>query len=159
MSEYTKNLNLFKYEVGKDDDLPFSITRALNNNWDKLDEYMNGCVFKESLVEVHTIIESFVDATSGYVVWTSGFCIQWGRFYNNAYVQNVISLLKTMRDTYYLCLINHGVTGMYTASCNGEHSDEPYEFTTDSFKAATYNVPGLDTISWLVIGYVKEGTY
>ena len=37
MSEYTKNLNLFKYNTVEDADKAFSINEALNNNWDKLD--------------------------------------------------------------------------------------------------------------------------
>ena len=37
MSTYTKNLNLFKYDVTADEKVPFSITKALNNNWDIID--------------------------------------------------------------------------------------------------------------------------
>lgn len=37
MSTYTKNLNLFKYDVTADEKVPFSITDALNNNWDIID--------------------------------------------------------------------------------------------------------------------------
>ena len=42
MSTYTKNLNLFKYDVTADEKVPFSITDALNNNWDIIDEKCNG---------------------------------------------------------------------------------------------------------------------
>ena len=38
MGEYTKNLKLFKYKIPEDNELSFSIERALNENWDKLDE-------------------------------------------------------------------------------------------------------------------------
>jgi hypothetical protein len=37
MSDTTENLNLFKYNVEEDANLPFSITNALNNNWDIID--------------------------------------------------------------------------------------------------------------------------
>ena len=37
MSTYTKNLNLFKYDIVADENVPFSITKALNDNWDKID--------------------------------------------------------------------------------------------------------------------------
>lgn len=37
MSEVTSNLKLFKYDVVKDAKQPFSIERALNDNWDLLD--------------------------------------------------------------------------------------------------------------------------
>lgn len=38
MTTTTANLGLFKYESGTDANLAFSITNALNNNWDKLDK-------------------------------------------------------------------------------------------------------------------------
>lgn len=37
MPNYTENFNLFKYDILEDTSLPFSITQALNNNWDILD--------------------------------------------------------------------------------------------------------------------------
>lgn len=37
MSTTTENLGLFKYDVGADRNVSFSITNALNNNWDKID--------------------------------------------------------------------------------------------------------------------------
>lgn len=37
MSTTTENLGLFKYDVSADRDTSFSITNALNNNWDKID--------------------------------------------------------------------------------------------------------------------------
>ena len=40
MSEYTENLKLFKYNPKEDTDLLFSIERALNRNWDVIDEYI-----------------------------------------------------------------------------------------------------------------------
>lgn len=41
MSTTTPNLGLFKYDVKEDGILTFSITRALNNNWDIIDNAMN----------------------------------------------------------------------------------------------------------------------
>ena len=37
MSTTTSNFELFKYDVSADAQTAFSITNALNNNWDKLD--------------------------------------------------------------------------------------------------------------------------
>ena len=39
MSEYTKNLSLFKYNTVEDADELFSINKALNDNWDKIDDF------------------------------------------------------------------------------------------------------------------------
>ena len=41
MSTYTNNLNLFKYDIQIDAKQPFSIDKALNNNWDIIDNIMN----------------------------------------------------------------------------------------------------------------------
>ena len=47
MSTYTNNLNLFKYDVINDAKQAFSITNALNNNWDIIDDQifsiLNNC--------------------------------------------------------------------------------------------------------------------
>lgn len=40
MSSYTKNINLFKHDVVADAENKFNINKALNENWDKLDEYI-----------------------------------------------------------------------------------------------------------------------
>ena len=42
MSSTTPNLGLFKYDIEQDANTPFSITTALNNNWDIIDEKCNG---------------------------------------------------------------------------------------------------------------------
>lgn len=41
MSTRTSNLGLFKYDVNTDASEPFSITQALNENWDIIDESLN----------------------------------------------------------------------------------------------------------------------
>ena len=41
--KYTDNLKLFKYEPEKDGKQPFSIEKALNENWDKIDK-MSGAL-------------------------------------------------------------------------------------------------------------------
>ena len=42
MSEYTENLNLFKYNTVDDAKLPFSIDTAMNANWDIIDTSIEG---------------------------------------------------------------------------------------------------------------------
>lgn len=38
MSKTTENLGLFKYDPKDDKDEKFNITKALNENWDKIDQ-------------------------------------------------------------------------------------------------------------------------
>ena len=50
MSKYTNNLNLFKHEVVEDAENNFDIDKALNENWDKIDEAYQNIITKYSLI-------------------------------------------------------------------------------------------------------------
>lgn len=39
MTKYTEKLNLFQYEPEKDGKKTFNITQALNDNWDKIENF------------------------------------------------------------------------------------------------------------------------
>ncbi|MDO5304527.1 MAG: hypothetical protein Q4E87_03000 [bacterium] len=39
MTKYTEKLNLFEYEPDKDGKKTFKITQALNDNWDKIENF------------------------------------------------------------------------------------------------------------------------
>ena len=102
-----------------------------------------------------TVVESYKNGTSWYRIWSDGWIEQGGRIYNNSNAANTISLLKEMADTDYMVLINHGVAGYYTLQPEGRHTDEPYDFTTTSFKVWTYSAGGLNYVQWLVIGKIS----
>ena len=101
------------------------------------------------------VVESYKNGTSWYRIWSDGWIEQGGRIYNNSNAANTISLLKEMADTDYMVLINHGVAGYYTLQPEGRHTDEPYDFTTTSFKVWTYSAGGLNYVQWLVIGKIS----
>lgn len=42
MSEYTSNLQLFKYDTATDGKEVFSINASMNDNWDKIDAFAAG---------------------------------------------------------------------------------------------------------------------
>ena len=98
MSTTTSNLGLFKYDVNTDANVPFSITEALNNNWDIIDEKCNGLG-----LPIGTIIP--LNATSNYVPNGSLPCdgaeyskSQFNNLWNN-YLST--SLLNTCTYTKY----------------------------------------------------------
>lgn len=94
MSTTTPNLGLFKYDPSTDGKEVFSITTALNDNWDKIDNLdplpdqtgKSGCILTTdgsktswgSTAEVHCIIETYMDGTSWYRLYSDGWCEQGG---------------------------------------------------------------------------------
>lgn len=100
------------------------------------------------------IIETYVNETSGYNVWSNGYCEQWGRFtgHNN---EITITFLKEWKD------INYGI---YQGEI-GRTGADPYvngvfyhSFTTTSVIASLRN-DGTNTYMWKAYGYLKEGQY
>lgn len=68
MSNTTPNLGLFKYDIEQDANTPFSITTALNNNWDIIDKKCKG-----SGLEVCDIgMALYVDETKGLRRYLNG---------------------------------------------------------------------------------------
>ena len=68
MSELTPNLELFKYDVTNDATTSFSITNALNNNWDILDNAYTNIMSSNQML-----------SANGYIKFNSGFLINWGQ--------------------------------------------------------------------------------
>lgn len=108
--------------------------------------------------EVH-VIDTYVNGTSGYRVWSDGYCEQWGRLTMSADSIYTINLLKEMKDTNYICLNSRGVDGYYSSGNYGRHDDEPFNFTTTSFDVYGHSAVGLNVVQWKVTGYLKEGEY
>ena len=78
MPNYTENLNLFKYDTTTDGDLPFNLQNALNSNWDILDEAVNDKLDTDDLVDVKVVVATYGTASTGYRLWSDGWCEQWG---------------------------------------------------------------------------------
>ena len=105
------------------------------------------------------IIQTYVNGTSWYRIWSDGYCEQGGRLYNAKDVANTITLLKTMKNTNYSVFIAHGVKGVYDDTANMKRAEEPFNFTATSFQVYTHPSDGLNTVQWKVCGYIAEGEY
>ena len=103
MSTTTSNFGLFKYDTTNDASTAFSITNALNNNWDKLDA---NCVkrLSTSAATGNTVRPVYVDSSgqiqscsyniptstgltattslseNGYIKFSNSLCLQWGMY-------------------------------------------------------------------------------
>lgn len=105
-----------------------------------IDEIMtdlNGKVSKADLIEVRTVIESYVNGTSWYRAWSDGWCEQGGTVScSMASSGQVFGLLKTFIDTNYtilatlnawaglwsgeaMCRIMKTSTAQFTIQCGG----------------------------------------
>ena len=102
------------------------------------------------------LTEKWNDGADWYRIYSDGWCEQGGRIYNNTAADNYIKLKKPYKDTNYTVLINHGVSGVYTSTLQGQYCDEPSSFLPDSFMVRTYNSAGLNNVQWYSYGYIKD---
>ena len=113
MSTTTSNFKLFKYDTTADAQTAFSITNALNNNWDKLD---SNCVrrLSTSAATGSGVRPVYVDASgqvqtinydlpstqpltattslseNGYIKFSTGLSIVWGQGTSNGSAMSVL---------------------------------------------------------------------
>ena len=101
MSEYTSNLQLFKYDTATDGKEVFSINASMNDNWDKIDAFAAGIKslsnldeqgekrFTDINAELNKKLEADVLlAENGYIKFNNGFLIQWGVYQSLQETQN-----------------------------------------------------------------------
>ena len=112
---------------------------------------LENCVFKTQLVEAQTVIETYQNGSSGYRVWSDGWCEQWGRVSSGQSNINV-SFLKAFSNTNY----NAQATSLTNA--NGVSSDGSIGVLTATGMTIINNGYRYPMI-WKVEGYLAEGTY
>lgn len=145
--------------ISKDTELYFKVGNAVQNveliDCGEVLEELNNKISKTECKAY--IIQTYTNGTSGYRIWSDGYCEQWGRLAANSDTIYTVNLLKEMRDTNYLCLNSRGVVGYFSSANYGRHDDEPFNFTTKSFDVYGHPDAGLNTVQWEVKGYIKEG--
>lgn len=97
------------------------------------------------------ITESFVDGTSGYNVYSNGYCEQWGRTYHTEDRQNkTITFLKKFVDTNYRFQATQidGPEGNYSNGCNAD------TLTTTNLQFVN-RTGGACYFSWEAKGYIE----
>ncbi|MBO5870200.1 MAG: hypothetical protein J6Q89_05565 [Clostridia bacterium] len=97
------------------------------------------------------ITETYVNGTSGYIIWSNKFCIQWGRTTANG----TITLLKSFIDT------NYSVDGTPIGTNGRGYAIRAYDLTKTSFALgggyATNTGVSTTThgFSWEAKGYIS----
>lgn len=102
------------------------------------------------IVSAPYIVESFIDGTSGYNLYSNGYCEQWGvvgETTTSGYPKNTVTLLKEYRNKDEM---NVQVTGRYTATASAS-SCFCYERTTN-----TISIIGIGYgCDWVTKGYIN----
>ena len=167
MSEYTPNLNLFKYNTSTDGKEIFSIEQALNYNWDILDTMdplpdktgKSGYILTNDGTDtlwgqtgvVHCVVEVFVDGTDWYRVYDDNWCEQGGyATVSSTAGEYTFNLLKTFTDT------NYFITGQFASYYSSDFSSNRaiYPYTKSQFKILTRSTVG-GKQSWFACGYIE----
>ena len=108
------------------------------------------------------ITETYVNGTSGYRIWSDGYCEQWGRCNSVAYnvATKNVTFLKTFKDTNYFA-----VASPITDATNDTFwniSARVAGFTTTQMTVrGGFNANGAWTgvCSWMACGYLASGQY
>lgn len=105
------------------------------------------------------IIETYENGLSGYIIWSNGYCEQWGHNYTPAVVSNdywIVDLLKTYRNT------NYGIQITFGGGTPSERSGVNNIFAwSDQKYGNRFNWGGIgsNTASWKFSGYWKTYGY
>lgn len=102
--------------------------------------------------------DSYVNGTSGYNIWSNGYCEQWGRVTYGTQGNVTVTLLKQMIDTNYCCQVTlYGDTVGFHAPANPPYW-QAWNMTTSSFQTYRYSAATMQQM-WRVLGYLAEGEY
>ena len=114
----------------------------------KADTDLSNCTVLEPC---HVVTETYINGTSGYRVWSDGWCEQWGYQAQTTTTANAKTFLKAFRDTNYVLLIgNDSNTGNYSYN-NAAKNKSTTGFTF-------YVAPGTTNYtfgSWYACGYIS----
>lgn len=116
---------------------------------------------------VSSVIEVYGDSTSGYRLWSDGYCEQWGKATTTSTATTTVTLHKPFLNTEYIRYVHPLTTGTFTPSGSaGVYSSSDgvevgfTAISTSSFSFCTY-MSGSYTITsgatnrWVAFGYVS----
>lgn len=168
MSTTTTNFSLFKYDPSTDGNTSFSITNALNNNWDKLDA---NCVRRLSTTaatgnattpvyvdaqgkiqscNAYSTIPSGLTATTslaenGYIKFSTDIIIVWGKIGTQATTKQTI--------VYPITFSRVGALASNSSYNNSSYVGGNYLPNTPTNTGFTINTHALISTTWVAVGY------
>ena len=127
--------------------LYFKVANAVQNlEMLNVGRVMEEAVLRSSLVEAQVVIETYQNGSSGYRIWSDGYCEQWGITGNGA--NQVITLLKPYISNDYVILVGQ----YYSAGTDMLGTVKP-----DSKTQTGFTITGHANVSfnWQTSGYIK----
>lgn len=100
------------------------------------------------LQEVQCVVETYVNGTSGYRIWSDGYCEQWGRVFVEHGSSATVTLLKNYCNTNYS--IQH--SSIATSVNNDPGDTSVTSLSTSNFVIKTYETAG--NFCWETRGYL-----
>ena len=154
--QYSSKTNVsgyFVYAKGIGD-LYYKVANAVQNlELLNVGEILNSLQRVDNIVH---IVDTYENGASGYIVYSNGFCEQWGY---SAYTNVTISLLQTYKNTDYNIIFGKGYNNDTNTRFPNVNNNS---ITTNSFYVSgTYNnTSGTDCYFWWrTCGYLAEGQY
>ena len=157
MSEYTKKLKLFKYDVVKDSKTPFSIERALNYNWDIIDEHITDTDLSNlDMIECAVVVKTEKNGTSECRIWSDGYIEQSGSITRDATGGVQIYFLYPFKNNEYEMNFTQETIETYTTKTGSYY--QPY--ITEKKKESVYvccqsAIAQIGYIRWSAKGYIN----
>ena len=93
------------------------------------------------------IVETYVNGTSGYNVYSNGYCEQWGKITQNTGFTHTVTFLKQFKNTNYQVYV---CSNWNSKGSSG--TDYFYNKTVSGCGFVTQNVTG--TANWQAFGYI-----
>ena len=116
---------------------------------------LNGKVDKGDLTEVQCVVESYQNGTSGYRVWSDGYCEQWGyinRSSSGGSATAQVTFLKPYKDTNW-----HGVCSGLSSGGNAWGNtgfNKPTSTTQGIISEWITGTGTFNDIFWITGGYI-----
>lgn len=102
------------------------------------------------------MMDSYINGSSGYRIWSDGYCEQWGQTDNNQ--TQTIFFIKEFANTNY----NTNVTAIQEPSTSGGSVDAYASnfYTSSMIVTSRFNGTYASFVkSWRTSGYLAEGEY
>jgi len=117
-------------------------------------ETLSNKVNKSDCKQVYPVIEFYENGSSGYKIYSNGYCEQWGQVNYNVGTSGTITFIKPWRDTYYT------ITGGMNNNSSTAHF---FVINTYNSKTTTTigwykDVTGVEGV-WRACGYLPNGEY
>jgi hypothetical protein len=144
LADYAKTADLADYATAESlETTKAEIEKALENKAD-----VNG-----GNTDFIYVIETYIDGTEGYRIWSDMYCEQWGKV-DNKTAKKTVTLLRQMANT------NYTIFATSTYNTGDSTLYQPHVLVTDetSFTVASYGERGTNTntngqpVFWLVRG-------